>query len=177
MAIVEKRFKHKLSLADVAAKNKKPPVPAVHDWGMDHEIKTSLKNLADTEKRLGVRFTPEFVQTFVDLSIEDAERIDDSLVQLQSDPICHSAGCTQYKAPGKNSHPMDYFVPNFGMDSDIIDSMGNMDKAESALGREIPVPKKEAKKALAQVDLGVDADIQRVQRSLKEAEQETGLTW
>jgi hypothetical protein len=61
LAIVEKRFKHKLSLADVAAKNKPPVVPAVHDYGMDHEIKTSLKNLADTEKKLGVRFTGEFV--------------------------------------------------------------------------------------------------------------------
>jgi hypothetical protein len=61
LAIVEKRFKHKLSLANVAALNKPPVVPAVHDYGMDHEIKTSLKNLADTEKLLNVRFTPEFV--------------------------------------------------------------------------------------------------------------------
>jgi len=35
---------------------------------MDHEILTTLKNLADTEKRLKVRFTPEFVQTFVELN-------------------------------------------------------------------------------------------------------------
>merc|ERR1712166_1162160 len=41
-------------------------------------------------------------------------------VQLQSDPICSSAGCTQYKQPeGPEPHPMDYFVPNFGMDRDI----------------------------------------------------------
>ena len=37
---------------------------------MDHEIKTTLKNLADTEKKLGVRFTPEFVQTFMDINME-----------------------------------------------------------------------------------------------------------
>ena len=43
-----------------------------------------------------------------------------SLVQLQSDPICSSAGCTQYKQPeGPPKWPMDYFVPNFGMDRDI----------------------------------------------------------
>jgi len=43
-----------------------------------------------------------------------------SLIQLQSDPICSSAGCTQYKQPeGPKMWPIDYFVPNFGMDRDI----------------------------------------------------------
>ena len=58
-------------MADVAAANKPPSIPSVHDYGLDHEIKTSLKNLADSEKKLGVRFTQEFVQTFVDLNVED----------------------------------------------------------------------------------------------------------
>jgi len=39
---------------------------------MDHEIKTTMKNLADAEKRLGVRFTPEFVETFVEVNLGDA---------------------------------------------------------------------------------------------------------
>ena len=40
---------------------------------------------------------------------------------MESDPICSSAGCSQYKQPeGPKPHPMDYFVPNFGMDRDII---------------------------------------------------------
>lgn len=82
LAIVEKRFNHKLSLADIAAKNKRPHLPGVQDFGMDHEIKTTLKNLADTEKKLGVRFTPEFVQTFIDLNMGEAgdQDDDDSLV-------------------------------------------------------------------------------------------------
>ena len=63
------------------------------DWGMDHEIKTTLKNLADTEKKLGVRFAPEFVQTFIEVNMGEAED-DDSLLQTQSDPMCSSAGCT-----------------------------------------------------------------------------------
>jgi len=72
LAIVEKRFKHRLSLSDIAKKNKQPILPPPHDYGMDHEIKTSLKNLADTEKRLGVRFTQEFVETFMELNMGDA---------------------------------------------------------------------------------------------------------
>jgi len=68
LAIVEKRFNHKLSLA---GNWKKPKLPSVPDYGMDHEIKTTLKNLADTEKRLKVRFTPEFVQTFVEVNMDE----------------------------------------------------------------------------------------------------------
>jgi hypothetical protein len=42
---------------------------------------------------------------------------DKTNLQLDSDPICSSAGCTQFKQPeGPPSHPMDYFVPNLGMD-------------------------------------------------------------
>ena len=56
-----------------------------------------------------------------------------SMVQLQSDPICSSAGCTQYKQPdGPKPHPMDYFVPNFGMDHDVVASENN-EKIASAL--------------------------------------------
>ena len=44
-------------------------------------------------------------------------------VQLDSDPICSSAGCDQYKQKaGPPGHPMDYFVPNFGVDHHIAES-------------------------------------------------------
>jgi len=40
-------------------------------------------------------------------------------LDAESDPICSSAGCTQYEHPKKKGYPMDYFVPNFGKDHDI----------------------------------------------------------
>ena len=52
---------------------------------------------------------------------------------MQSDPICSSAGCSQYKQPeGPPDHPMDYKVPNFGMDKEIIGSIDD-EKVASAL--------------------------------------------
>ena len=52
---------------------------------------------------------------------------------MQSDPICSSAGCTAYKQPeGPPQHPMDYFVPNFGMDHDVLATEAN-EKVASAL--------------------------------------------
>jgi hypothetical protein len=41
---------------------------------------------------------------------------------VRSDPICDSAGCSQYlhpKPPKEDEHPMDYFVPNFGRDPEV----------------------------------------------------------
>ena len=65
---------------------------------------------------------------------------------------------------------MNYFVPDFGMDVDISDSISSQKAAEKALKGSVPVPKKEEKASLAQVDLGVDQDILSVNDSIKEAE-------
>lgn len=41
----------------------------------------------------------------------------EAFVQLDSDPICSSAGCTQYKHKKTPlGYDLDYFVPNFGPD-------------------------------------------------------------
>lgn len=54
-------------------------------------------------------------------------------VQLTSDPICSSAGCTQYEHPKFEGHPMDYPVPNFGVDHGILDNHNSLDAAEAQL--------------------------------------------
>lgn len=59
---------------------------------------------------------------------------DASNIQLTSDPICSSAGCTQYKAPKVETHPMDYFVPNFGVDHHILDSEDSEKWASKEVG-------------------------------------------
>ena len=63
--------------------------------------------------------------------IEDVqlENDDNAAVQTEatSDPICSSAGCTQYqhkKTP--LGYPVDYFVPNFGPDPENAATMNSM---------------------------------------------------
>merc|ERR1719499_1459704 len=44
----------------------------------------------------------------------------------RSDPICNSEGCTQYLHPkGKDKYPINYSVPDFGVDHDIITTQSN----------------------------------------------------
>lgn len=58
-----------------------------------------------------------------------------NLVQLQSDPICSSAGCTQYKHVGTpRGYPINYPVKNLGVDHDIADAFDNVKVAEETVG-------------------------------------------
>ena len=51
--------------------------------------------------------------------------------ESESDPICSSAGCTQYKHKKKPlGYKINYPVPNFGVDSDIIDNHASLELAE-----------------------------------------------
>lgn len=61
---------------------------------------------------------------------------DDAAVQIQSDPICSSAGCEYSKIKPKKMHPMNYFVPNFGGDrslSGVLDTHESLEWSEKAL--------------------------------------------
>jgi len=58
----------------------------------------------------------------------DVELDESNLVQ--SDPICNSAECSQYLHPKKkDAYPVNYSVPDFGVDRDIEITQGNADKA------------------------------------------------
>jgi len=51
---------------------------------------------------------------------------------VKSDPICDSSGCNQYlhPKPAPLGYPIDYFVPNFGQDHEIVGSFDSLNTAE-----------------------------------------------
>jgi hypothetical protein len=58
----------------------------------------------------------------------DVELDEDNLIQ--SDPICNSAECDQYLHPKrKDDYPINYAVPDFGVDHDIRTTQTNSDAA------------------------------------------------
>ena len=100
------------------------------------------------------------------------------LIQMQSDPICSSAGCTQYKHPVKElGYELDYPVPNFGADPDMEATANSLNIAEKQLGHKIVWDKKfkkkwenPAKDVLYDDAPTLDGDIQTSQKNLKTAE-------
>lgn len=84
----------------VWAKDKKAKVVVYNDQRpLDSDISTSLGNLKDQESSIGHWDLPK----------------DDWFIQTQSDPICSSSGCYQYKHKKKDrGYDIDYPVPNLG---------------------------------------------------------------
>ena len=123
---------------------------------IDRDVKDTQSNLANTETALGHSY---------------------HLIQLQSDPICSSAGCTQYKHPHKDlGYELDYPVPNFGQDRDIKANFNSLEKAEKIVNHhwdfhfEKPGPVNPAKKTLYNYAPTLDEDIVVSQNNLANTE-------
>jgi len=105
-------------------------------------------------------------------------------IKVTSDPICNSAGCTQYKHPASkdSSYPMDYGVPDFGMDRNIQDNFENLKIAEGIVGHHwVGIDKEKwanaAKKTLYNYDMKLDGDIIDSQKNLAATEKKLGMTY
>jgi hypothetical protein len=92
---------------------------------LDADMVSTAKNLADSETGLGHKWVIADLQTNSDINIE-------------SDPICSSAGCTQYKhKKAPRGYDINYPVPNFGVDHDILDSHHSLAISEGALSHKL----------------------------------------
>jgi len=138
------------------AKWENPAKKTKYDFApkLEGNIIDSVKNLADSETKLNHKYSL-------------------SLLQLESDPICSSAGCEQYKHPKSKvaDWEKDYPVPHFGMDRDIGASIDNMAVAEGIVGHKWPPIDEEkwknpAKKVLYNYAPKLDGDIVDSQANL-----------
>ena len=130
IAIAEKMNNHKLIMGTPESKAKWHTVAkdTLYDYhpALDKDVINTNRHIAEAEDKLGVTMD----------------------VQLHSDPIGSSIGITEYALPkGKKSHPMDYFVPNFGTDKDMLDQETDLAVAEKEVGHKFEV--KEAEKGAA----------------------------
>jgi len=97
-----------------------------------------------------------------------------------SDPICSSAGCFQYNQPKSNKTeiPRDYFVPNFGVDKDVLGTANSISIAEAMLEHKLIMGTPEskakyhnkAKDTLYNYNPSLDDDVKTTNRNLVNAE-------
>ena len=84
-------------------KEKKNPYPMdypVPNFGVDRDVQSSIDNLKNAEKKYGRWDLPK-----EDIQIEN---------EIAREPLL------SWKPKAPKSHPVDYFVPNFGVDEDIV---------------------------------------------------------
>ena len=98
----------------------------VPNFGQDADIKDSLANTGKAESQLS--------HVWKAVQLESAEKSD---IMIESDPICSTAGCTQYGHPAakdSTTEPppaaVDYPVPNFGKDPDMVSTLNSIKIAE-----------------------------------------------
>lgn len=119
LKIAEKMNTHKLIMGTPESKAKWHNVAkdTLYDYhpSLDKDVISTNKHIAEAEDKLGF-----------------------AMVQLQDDPAMSSLGeVTQYLHPGpkEKPYPMNYVVPNFGVDQEILDFQSNLAKTESELGK------------------------------------------
>ena len=77
----------------------------------------------------------------------------------------------------KETHPQDYFVPNFGDDDEIEASMKNLKAADKDKKWKYVKPKDGPPKDYFVPDFGIDTDILDTQENIKNTEKKMGKTW
>jgi len=134
LASAEGTLSHKLIMGTAASKAKwaNPAKDVDYNFApkLDADVRTTQKNLGDSEMALGHKWD------LVEASFPQVQ----SNVELESDPICSSAGCTQYKHKKKErGYKINYFVPHFGTDTDINDNFSDLKAAEGIVGHEFQI--------------------------------------
>mmetsp|Transcript_38174 Transcript_38174/g.58224 ORF Transcript_38174/g.58224 Transcript_38174/m.58224 type:complete len:139 (-) Transcript_38174:70-486(-) len=136
---------------------------------MDPDIKDSIKHLHDQESVHGVWNLPK-----------------DEDVQLESDPVCSSAGCTQFKHKHlEPAYPVDYPVPNLGQDREIKTNLNSLKKAEDIVHHHWEFGTKDSKDKWHNVAKdtnydftpGLDHDVKDSQANLANTEGRMGHTY
>lgn len=161
----------------------------VPNFGVDEDILWTQKNIKDASKNLKHDWKPEQDENGVWLVPSAADNNSysyKSLVQLdseiKSDPICSSAGCNYASEKGPKTHPMNYFVPNFGKDKNVKETWSSLDWAERHRNhRWILAPdwdkKKDEFEDFRVPDFGLDEDVVDTQSNLKLSEKNLKHTW
>lgn len=152
----------------------------VPNLGMDVDIKNTQGSLISSEKKLKTKWNPKkdadgaYIVPTATVTLQT-----ESNMNMESDPICSSAGCTQYEHPKLETHPMDYFVPNFGTDQETVkDNQSSLAVAEKQLNHKLVIPKKEEHdKDYFVPHFGVDPDILATQESEVQASKTLNHSW
>lgn len=113
----------------------------VPNFGQDFDIKDSFSNLASAEKTTGISWNVDFSAVQLDSSLERPHYSRN--VMMMSDPITDSTGeYTQYTHPdnGDKKWKMNYPVPNFGVDQEVLSDKENVAAVEKDMGH-VFVPK------------------------------------
>merc|ERR1712032_123900 len=73
-------------------------------------------------------------------------------------------------------YPVNYYIPNFGLDHNMLTTMNSLKIAEAGAGKKLKASfaQNDAPGDLRTPDLGVDEDVKFAQQSIAESQKESG---
>lgn len=169
-----------------------PTAPATHpinypvpDFGVSHEIIYTDNNKKMAEAELGPIPMGDFKKTpwpHTDTTVEF--KLLQTGADINREPLL-SANASELEVqqkPAYADHPVDYFVPDFGMSHEIAYTQNNIRNAEAELGHELNTNWKQDKNALNPrnyfvPDFGLDEDIIGVNDGLAWAQKDLSHVW
>ena len=116
----------------------------VPNFGLDHEVLSTQSNIGKAETKLAHVWNPDNAG----IDAADNGSYSYAAVQLaaESDPICDSSGCNQYKHKKKEAgYDKDYPVPDLGVDRDILGAHEDLAVAEGMLKHKLIMGTDESK--------------------------------
>jgi len=143
---------------DLTKKKGPPQDYFVPNFGVDHDIADSLKHLNQQE------------------SIHGKWELPESMVQLNSQ-VEREPLLTWSETPAKAAYPKDYFVPNFGLDHDVINTSTDINVAEGMLSHKLDIDTSKKKGPPLNYfvpNFGMDHEIATSISNLNEAEKTNG---
>merc|ERR1712146_31878 len=108
---------------------------------------------------------------------------DFNLIQTKNDPIGSSIGITQYPLPKTPlGYDVDYVVPNFGVDPEILNVQKSLAETEKTMGQEFHLPDPDTQKVgyptgYTVPNFGADHDIVGTQNSIATTEEKLNYKW
>lgn len=124
----------------------------------------------------------------MDVKDEKALQLDAD-INIESDPLCSTAGCTQYLHPAPQDSPrfpppaaVDYAVPSFGKDPDMESTMNSLKIAEDSVNHTLKMKTPEslakyanpAKETLYNYKPALDADVLSTNANIEASEARLG---
>merc|ERR1712127_10515 len=143
IAGTEKQLGHTLVSSFKAPKGFKKDY-FVPNFGLDHEVMSTQSNIGKAEAKLAHVWNPDNAG----IDAADNASYNYAAIQLneQSDPICDSSGCNQYKHKKKDpGYDKDYPVVDLGVDRDIIGSHEDLAVAEGIVHHKLIMGTDESK--------------------------------
>lgn len=148
----------------------------VPDFGVDHDVAVTQSNEKNAEESLSHEWNP--TQDGNGHWVVPSPISNNAYTYVQLDTETDREPLLTWSPTQPAGHPVDYFVPDFGVDHDIEASLNDMRNTEDKLAHKLVIPEaKEPDRNYFVPDFGVDHDVENTLNNISLEEEIQKHKW